>query len=500
MKQPNIIFILSDDLSFADVGCYGQEKIRTPNIDRIAAEGMRFTQAYAGASICAPSRSCLITGTHLGHTRVREHGQSLDDGGSYQESLRPEDITFGDVMKQAGYVTAAIGKWGVGIPGTLGVPYLRGFDYSYGFYDQIRAHSFYPEYVWRNDKPVVLKGNRGFDMTRLYKSSSRHWSLEEGDADRNRYDESGNLVPQGVADPAKAQNTYDLFEVEALEFIEKRGEQPFFLYLAFQNPHGPLIVPDLRPYTDADWPSQRHKEWGAIVTRMDTGIGRILDLLDKKGITGDTIVFFASDNGYSCWGYFGMGRDEEVEFFNNKGPWRGSKFTLDGEAGVRVPLIARWPGRIAPGSSTDQIVAFWDILPTFAELGGTEPTPDTDGISFVPTLTGGEQPQHDYLYWEQNHQQATRMGNWKAFREHPDQSTQLYDLEGDIGETRDLAVDHPDIVTRFEEIFTNARTESDVFINPGESEESHRARLKGLPSNAYRADDPHHLKWMEDFE
>lgn len=497
MKQPNIIFILSDDLSYADVGCYGQERIKTPNIDRLASQGMRFTQAYAGASICAPSRSCLITGKHLGHARVREHGQRLKDGGSYQESLRPEDVTFGDIMKKAGYTTAAIGKWGVGIPGTLGVPYLRGFDCSYGFYDQIRAHSFYPEYVWRNDKPVILHGNRGFDMTRLYKSSSRHWSKEGEDPDRNRYDGSGRLLPQGVAEPSKAQNTYDLFEAEALEFIEKQGDQPFFLYLAFQNPHGPLIVPELAPYTDADWPSQRHKEWGAIVTRMDTGIGRILDLLDKKGMTGDTVVFFASDNGYSCWGYFGMGRNEEVEFFDNKGPFRGSKFTLDGEAGIRVPLIVRWPGKIEAGSETDQIVAFWDVLPTLADLGDTTPNPDTDGISFVPTLLGSDQPQHDYLYWEQNHQQAARIGQWKAFRVRPDQPTQLFDLTNDIGEHNDVAGKHHDLVARFETIFTEARSDSDVFINPGESDEIHARRLKGLSANGYRADNPYHLKWIE---
>jgi arylsulfatase A-like enzyme len=499
VKQPNVIFILSDDLSFADIGCYGQKQILTPNVDRLAAEGMRFTQAYAGASICAPSRSCLITSKHLGHTRVREHGQKLEDG-SYQESLRPEDATFGNVMKKAGYTTAAIGKWGVGIPGTLGVPYLRGFDYSYGFYDQIRAHSFYPEYVWRNDRPVILEGNAGFDMTRLYKSSSRRWSDEDDDENRNIYDGSGKLIPQGVADPAKAQNTYDLFEAEALEFIEKQAEQPFFLYLAFQNPHGPLVVPELTPYKDAEWPSQRHKEWGAIITRMDTGIGRILDLLDSKGIADDTVVFFASDNGYSCWGYFGMGRNEEVEFFDNKGPFRGSKFTLDGEAGIRVPLVARWPGRIEPGSETDQVVAFWDVLPTLAELAGAEVTPDTDGISFLPTLTGGDQPQHDYFYWEQNHQQAARQGTWKAFREHPDQPIQLYELVHDIGESKDLAADHSDVVARFREIFSEAHTDSDVFTNPGESEASHRSKLKGLPSNAYRADNPYHLKWIEDFE
>lgn len=449
--KPNIIFILSDDLSYSDIGCYGQQKIQTPNIDRLAGEGLKFNQAYAGASMCGPSRCCLITGKHLGHARIREHGQPVNDkGGKYQESLRSYDVTFGEVMKKAGYKTAAIGKWGVGIPGTEGVPYKKGFDYSYGFYDQIRAHSFYPEYVWCNDKPHILEGNKGFDMKRLYRSNRKHWSQEDRDENKNYYNDSGKLIPYGVDDADKARNTYDLFEAEALEFIERNSENPFFLYLAFQNPHGPLIVPRLESYTYDNWPSQRHQEWGSIITRMDNGIGRILDLLEDLGIDDNTIIFFASDNGYSCWGYFGMEQGEKVEFFDNKGPFRGSKFTLDGEGGIRVPLIARWPGKIEPGSVTEQPVAFWDILPTLSELGGAKVGHDTDGISIVSTLLnkGDEQLQHEYFYWEQNHQQVVRMGQWKAYREHPEKSTELYNLEKDVGETKNIAGDNPDIVRK----------------------------------------------------
>lgn len=494
--KPNVIFILSDDLSYCDIGCYGQTKIQTPNIDRLAEEGMRFTQAYSGTSICGPSRCSLLTGKHMGHARIREHGQTVP-GGSYQHSLLPEDYTLGNVMKDAGYATGAIGKWAVGLPGTEGVPYKRGFDYSFGFYDQIRAHSFYPDYVWRNDKPVVLEGNLGFDMSGLYRSSSRRF--DEDDPEPNRYDEQGNLLARGVADPHKVQNTYDLCEAEALQFINDHAEESFFLYLAFQNPHGPLIVPSLAPYTNADWPSQRHMEWGAIITRMDTGIGRIVELLDSLHIADDTIIVFASDNGYSAWGYFGMSRDEEVPFFDNKGPFRGSKFTLDGEAGIRVPFIVRWPGK-THGTTSDQVIAFWDVLPTLGEIGGVKQTMDTDGLSFVPTLTGEDQPQHEYLYFEQNHQQAVRIGSWKGFRSHPANATELYNLDLDPFEEHDIAADNPDTVRMVEQVFGRARCDSDVFVNPGETEEHHRRKCENLPANSFLVHNSYHKKWVEEFE
>jgi arylsulfatase A-like enzyme len=497
--KPNIIFILSDDLSYCDIGCYGQKHIRTPNIDRLAKDGMRFTQAYAAASICGPSRCGLLTGKHMGHARNREHGQPVSGvpGGRYQHSLLPEDQTLGNVMQAAGYKTAAIGKWAVGLPGTEGVPNKKGFDHSFGFYDQVRAHSFYPEFVWRNNEPVVLEGNFGFDMHAIYRSNGRRFDAD--DPDQNTYDDEGRIIPRGVNDPDKVQNTYDLCEAEALEFIKDNADHPFFVYLAFQNPHGPLIVPSLEPYTNTDWPSLRHKEWGSIITRMDTGIGKITDLLESLEIADDTIICFASDNGYSAWGYFGMDSSEEVPFFDNKGPFRGQKFSLDGEGGTRVPFIVNWPG-VTEGTVSDQPIAFWDVMPTLAEMGGSTCTAETDGISFVPTLLGEEQPQHDYLYWEQNHQQAVRMGQWKAFRPHPSELTQLYNLKHDPLEAHDVAGEHPDIVARIERIFIEGRTDSNVFINPGETEEHHRHKCEHLPANTFLVHNSYHKKWIEDFE
>jgi arylsulfatase A-like enzyme len=495
-KKPNIILILSDDLSLCDLGCYGQEKIQTPHIDRLAAEGMRFTQAYAGTSICAPSRCSILTGKHMGHARIREHGQPVP-GGSYQHSLLPEDKTLGSVMQEAGYKTAAIGKWAVGLPGTEGVPYKKGFDHAFGFYDQIRAHSFYPDYVWRNENPVVLEGNIGFDMDGLYRSNSRRFDSDN--PDQNTYDEQGKLIARGVDDPSKVQNTYDLCEQEALQFIKDSAEEPFFLYLAYQNPHGPLIVPSLEPYTDADWPSQRHKEWGAIITRMDTGIGGIVELLESLQIDDNTIIMFASDNGYSAWGYFGVDRTEEVPFFDHKGPFRGSKFSLDGEAGIRVPFIVSWPGKTS-GTISNQVIAFWDLLPTLADIGGISASVETDGISFLPTLTGEKQPQHDYLYFEQGHQQAVRMGSWKGFRPHPDDETELYNLETDSSEAQDVAGSHPDTVQMIEKVFTEARTDSEVFVNPGETEEHHRSKCAKFPANSFPVQNAYHRKWVEEFE
>ncbi len=495
-EKPNIIFILSDDLSYCDIGCYGQRHIKTPNIDKLAEDGMKFTQAYAAASICGPSRCGLITGKHMGHARNRHNSLNVP-GGSYQNSILPEDQTIGDVMQTAGYKTAAIGKWAVGLPGTEGVPYKRGFDHSFGFYDQNRAHSFYPEYVWRNNEPVVLEGNFGFDMQAIYRSNDRRFDAD--DPDSNIYDKKGRIIPRGVKDPEKIQNTYDLCESEALKFIKDSADDPFFIYLAFQNPHGPLIVPSLEPYTNADFPSQRHKEWASIITQMDTGIGKILNLLESLEIAEDTIIVFASDNGYSAWGYFGMKHGEQIPFFDNRGPFRGHKFSLDGEGGIRIPFVVNWPGK-TNGTTCDQPITFWDIMPTLAEMGGSMCTTETDGLSFVPTLLGEEQPQHDYLYWEQNHQQAVRMGKWKAFRPHPDQPTQLYDLESDQLENSDIAADHPDIVAKIEKIFIEGRTDSDIFINPGEDEETHRKRVEHLKPNDFLVHDQYHKKWIEDFE
>lgn len=500
MKKPNIIFILSDDLSYADIGCYGQKYIKTPNIDKIAQEGLTFNHAYAAAPICGPSRCGIVTGKHMGHAKIREHGQPVK-GGEHQAILNPlEDITIGNVMQDAGYKTAVIGKWAVGLEGTNAIPNNMGFDYSFGFYDQIYAHTFYPEYLWENGEVYPLPGNYGFDMTRQY--DRQKYKFDEENPLDNEYDANGDLIIHSVEDVKKAQNSYEECEKKALRFIRENKDDPFFLYYCVQNPHGPLIVPSLAPYTNADFPSLRHKEWASIVTRLDTGVGTIMDLLKELDIYEDTILVFASDNGYSAWGYFGMKMDEEVPFFDHKGPFKGGKFHLNGEAGIRVPFVVKWDGHIKPNTKTDQIIAFWDLLPTFAEMGQGAVPQETDGISFVPTLLGKEQKQHEYLYWENNHQQALRIGDYKVFRAHPEKETEVYDIVHDTFESDNIAYKHPDIVEMAKEIFITARTNSEIFINPGESKEEHLSRLDSmnLPINCYRADDIKRKEWLKFIE
>ena len=502
MDKPNIIFILSDDLSYADIGCYGQKHIMTPNIDRLSETGMRFTQAYSAAPICGPSRCGLLTGKHMGHARIREHGQKIPNGeGMYQPSIEKEDYTIGNVMKKAGYRTAAIGKWAIGLEGTDSIPNNKGFDYSFGFYDQVYAHTFYPEYVWENGHKYFLPQNKGFDMTKRYRNNYIRW--DEENPYENCYDKNGDLVLQELSPGCKGQNTYDECEKKALKFIDENADSPFFLYYAIQNPHGPLIVPSLEPYTNADMPSQRHKEWASIITRLDTGVGRIIDLLERKGIADDTVILFASDNGYSAWGYFGMEADEEVPFFNHKGPFRGNKFSLDGEGGTRVPLLFHWKNHIPEGVVSDQPVALYDLMATFADIAGTDIPEDTDGISILPTLLAqGNQKQHDYFYWECNHQQSARFKDYKFFREHPSKNIEVYDLSKDIGETEDLASKRPDLVEKALEIFNDAHVDSVYFINPGESDEAHDARLAALnlTANNFTPDDPEREKWIATFE
>lgn len=498
--KPNIIFIMADDLSYADVGCYGQKYIKTPNIDKLAEDGMRFTDFYSAAPICGPSRCGLLTGKHMGHARIREHAQQIKDGG-FQETLHSEDYTFGNVLQDAGYKTACIGKWAVGLGGTDAIPNKKGFDYSFGFYDQNYAHTFYPEYVWENGKPFVLEKNKGFDMTKRYKYNyTRYNKISPYD---NKYDEKGRLVIDELENPYEAQNTYELCEEKALDFIKENSDKPFMLYYAIQNPHGPLIVPSLEPYTNADFPSQRHKEWASIVTMLDTTVGKFNALLDEKGIMDNTLIIFTNDNGYSAWGYFGLKSNQEVPFFNHKGNMRGNKFSLDGEAGIKVNFIAKWNNKIKPGSVENKPFALYDMMATFADIAGAEIPQDTDGISILPTLLGEkEQEMHPYLYWEINHQQAVRIGDFKAFRNNPKKKTEIYDLKKDPTEKHNIARKNKDIVRKADELFVTARTDSDIFINPEESDKEHSRRLEGfnLVPNDCRADDPSRSKWLKNLE
>ncbi len=410
-KRPNIIYIMTDDLGYGDLGCYGQKQIRTPNIDRMAKEGTRFTQCYSGATVCAPSRCCLMTGVHGGHARVR-------DNVPHGIFLQPDDFTLGELLKQAGYTTGAIGKWSLGNPGSWGIPNYQGFDDWFGHLNQDQAHFYYPDYLWDNDEVKLLFGNRGQKLR---------------------------------------EYTHDLFTDRAFQFIEANHNNPFFLYLAYTIPHWsdydgntPMSqpVPSDEPYSDKEWP-QTEKNFAAMITRMDRDVGRILELLKTLGIDENTIVFFTSDNGPD------KSESHSPQFFNSAGPFRGIKRDLY-EGGIRVPMIARWPGHIPENRTSDQVMAFWDIMPTFAEIAGLPCPENTDGISVLPALLGKPQErQHDYLYWDYGHMrktymQAVRMGDWKGVRIGQDAPLELYNLKDDIGEQKNVAGQHPEIVNKIE--------------------------------------------------
>jgi arylsulfatase A-like enzyme len=421
-KPPNIIFILADDLGYGDLGCYGQEKIKTPNLDKLAAQGMRFSQAYAGSTVCAPSRCALMTGLHTGHCRIR---------GNARVPLEKEDTVLAKLLKALGYITGLIGKWGLGDTDTSGSPNKQGFDYFFGFTDQGHAHNYYPDYLWRNEEKVPIPAN-----VQLKK----------------------NVAAKKVV------YAPDLFTEEALQFIEKNKAGPFFLYLAYTIPHANneagkvegMEVPSDEPYTNEPWP-QPQKNHAAMITRMDRDIGRILAKLSELGLDENTIVFFTSDNGPHQEG------GGDPFFFKSAGPLRGFKRSLH-EGGVRVPMIVRWSGKIPAGRTSDLVWAFWDVLHTLVELAGGQPREGLDGMSVVPTLLGkGQQKQHEYLYWEFHEggfQQAIRMGDWKAVRAKQGAPLELYDLSKDLSEKQDVAATNPAVVQRLEQLLAGARTDS----------------------------------------
>lgn len=423
--RPNIIYLLADDLGYGDLGAYGQELIRTPRLDALAAAGMRFTQHYAGAPSCAPSRCVLMTGRHTGHARLRAN-TSLP--------LLPEDTTFARRLQSAGYATGGVGKWGLGLEDSTGAPWKKGFDEFFGYLDQRHAHTYYPDHLWRNDRRVEIPENR---------------------------------------DGARAVYSHDLLADEALDFIRRHRDRPFFLYGAFTIPHAEMAVPadSLDEYAGR-WPEPKPFSGGgsyqpqakpravraAMITRLDRDVGRILDLLDELNLADRTLVIFTSDNGPITAG------GQDPEFFQSTGGLRDLKFTLY-EGGIRVPFIARWPGRIAPGSVSEFVSDFADMFPTFVELAGLEPSDGLDGVSLVPTLTGrpDEQQRREYHYWEAAPRQAIRVGDWKGVRRSPDRPLELYHLGRDPGESRDLAGELPDQVARLVRLMDTARVESPNF-------------------------------------
>ncbi len=442
-KKPNIVFIMADDLGYSDVGCYGQQIIKTPNIDQLASEGIRFTQHYAGNTVCAPSRCSLMTGLHMGHAAVRGNAQAEPTG---QWPLPSDAVTVADLLKEAGYTTGMIGKWGLGNDGTSGDPLDQGFDFYYGYLDQVLAHNYYPEFLVRNGEREYLKNEVNYrDTSEWHKGLGSHSSIQ-------------------------VEYSNDLFTMEALKYIHENKDTSFFLYLPYTIPHDNgeapkgerMEVPDKGIYEKENWPNDT-KGYAAMITRLDTYIGQLMQQLKKEGIDGNTIVFFTSDNGP-------MPGEEFTEFFNSNGDLKGGKRDLY-EGGIRVPMIVRWPEKIEAGKSSDHISAFWDILPTVCELAGIETSEDIDGISFLPALMNLEQEKHAYLYWEfteKGGKQAIRKENWKAVRNEvfnaPSSTVELYDLSMDLSEENNLATAYPEIAVELDSLMKTARTPSEKFI------------------------------------
>ena len=459
-SKPNFVFILADDLGYGELGCYGQELIQTPNIDRLACNGMRFTQFYSGSLVCAPSRCVLLTGLHTGHSYIRDNyelGGFLDEEEGGQLPLPEETQTLARILQQNGYTTGVIGKWGLGGPGSSGIPTRQGFDFFYGYLCQKQAHNYYPTHLWRNEVWDTLR-NTFFHPHQKF----------EGD-------------PENLTDFEKYKGeeySQDLMAAEGLKFISDNKDHPFFLYLPFTVPHLSLQVPDESlvlykdkfeedPYLGEEGylphPLPR-SAYAAMITRMDEHIGQILKLLKELKLENNTLIMFSSDNGATFLSQV------DTEFFNSHGELRGHKGNLY-EGGIRVPFIARWPGKITPETATDHIGGFQDILPTILEIAGIEIPEDIDGISMVPVLTGNDnQSEHEFLYWEYRSRdgwQAIRYDNWKALRKgirtDPEAPIELYNLEKDISEKNDLAAEYPEIVTNMKEIMINERKPSEYF-------------------------------------
>jgi arylsulfatase A-like enzyme len=467
-RTPNILLILADDLGYGHLGSYGQKKIRTPNLDRLAAQGMRFTSFYAGSSVCAPSRSSLMEGLDTGSTTIRgntvmgivdpsgiEAGRSRfaqlykQDAG--QHPLPADAVTLAEMLRARGYRTGMAGKWDLGAFGTSGAPNAQGFDWFYGLTDQRRAHTHYPSEVWRDGRREKTENP--------YALPHRAFRGDPSDLDSPEYDAAPGTQWFG-----------DLLAEEAAGFIERHRATPFFLYLSLTAPHAALQAPPEAvaeyagrfpetPYVNYSdnngYVSRRNPRalQAAMITRMDVNIGRVLDALDVLGLTRETVVLFTSDNGPSGAG------GQDIDFFDSNGPLRGAKRDLY-EGGIRVPLIVRWPGVVAEGAVSEHAAAAWDIMPTLAEIGGRPYLGRTDGISFLPTLTGdAPQPGHESLYWvfyDHGGSEAVRLGRWKGIRlgakSDPGAPIALFDLENDIGESRNLAPGHPEIVARIEQV------------------------------------------------
>lgn len=437
--RPNIIYIMSDELGYYEPGFMGGKTIQTPNLDRMAGEGIRFNNLFAGSSVCAPTRCCLLTGKHAGHASVRANG-----GGT---PIRADEVTIASMLKPLGYATGGFGKWGCGGRGSTGVPEKHGFDVFLGYYDQVHAHTYYPPYLVRNSGEVPLVGNNGGNQGKTYS----HYVIHDA----------------------------------ALKFIRESHKQPFFAYLPYTPPHGGFQIPDTDPawalYKDKPWPEDARR-YAAMVTMVDRQVGEVLALLRELGIDRKTLVFFSGDNGGAD--YFVSPMYPRGVHSANKNPqtgveFRGKKGELY-EGGVRVPFIARWPGKIVPGGTTDLLAYFPDILPTIGEATGAKVPADVDGISLLPTLTGeaGAQKKHDYLYWEINGWVAIRKGNWRAVKPNKGKSWELYDVASDPSESKDVAASQPNVLKQLVTLAESAHkpVREGTFANTELHERDRRAK------------------------
>ncbi len=457
-KQANIIFILSDDLSFRDLSCYGQEVYRTPHLDKLARSGVRFTQAYSAAPECAPSRGCLMTGLHTGHGPIRVNGSARG-----QEPLKAEDITIAEVLKDAGYATCFAGKWGIGEPDSEGLPYKQGFDKAFGYYSQVRAHTYFPDYLWHNEEKIFYPQNAGFDMLKRY-----------GDG-LNEYGEDGKIFIRELEDPLGGVYSEKEIEKAALGFIRDNKNKPFFLYFATQLPHGPVIVDDFGEMMKHDSIPLRNREWAAMVIRLDSFVGELVKELKQLGLYDNTILFFASDNGYARSKADNWPDDP---WFHNKGPFTGGKFSAL-EGGCRVPFFVTWEAKIKPGIHSTPV---WlpDFFPTAARLAGAEFYHKVDGTDLWPILGGdpAEFKPHHHLYFSKCQEQAVRMGAWKGYRESPDDPLRLYLVEEDTYGERDLSSIYPEVVKDIEAIMDSSWTPHEWFWTPDESWEDYQKKIQ----------------------
>lgn len=468
-RPPNIVYMMADELAYYELSHMGNQKIHSPRIDRMAAEGLRFTQALAGAPVCAPLRCTLMTGKHTGHSSVR-----ANDGGT---PLRSEEPTIASMLKEIGYAAGGFGKWGCGGRDSTGVPEKHGFDVFFGYYDQVHAHSYYPAYLIRNSEEVKLPGNRGGRSGKTYS----HYTIMD----------------------------------EAMKFIRANKDRPFFCYLPITPPHGMYDIPADDPawelYKNDEWVKdpdvpQDVKNYAAMVSMVDRNLGQVIDLLRQLDLEDNTIVFFTGDNGGQDRfrsekyprGYFGPNVDPKtgVEF-------RGGKGNLY-EGGLRIPFIVRWPGKIDSGRVSDFLFYQPDMMPTLAELTGATPPADIDGLSIVPELlgsdaTGRKQPKHEFLYWEHRAQTAVRMDNWKAVKPRKNAPWELYDLNVDVSETTNVADEHPDILARMKTFAAESHTpvEPGTFSDRTRHERDRAAKWGSTRAEAGNYNGPVH-KIVED--